>query len=38
MSAIELFQNATLRPIIKMQHNLLIGSFKNYIQIRKIDF
>lgn len=38
MSAIELFQNQTLRPIIKMQHNLLIGSFKNYIQIRKIDF
>jgi len=38
MSAIELFQNQTLRPIIKMQHNLLIASFKNYIQIRKIDF
>ena len=38
MSAIELFQNQTLRPIIKMQHTLLIASFKNYIQIRKIDF
>jgi hypothetical protein len=38
MSAIELFQNQTLRPIIKMQHDLLIASFKNYIVKRKIDF
>jgi hypothetical protein len=38
MSALELFQNETLRPIIKMQHNLLIASFKNYIAKRKIDF
>jgi hypothetical protein len=38
MSAIELFQNQTLRPIIKMQHDLLIASFKNYIAKRKIDF
>lgn len=38
MSAIELFQNQTLRPIIKMQHELLIASFNNYLQQRKIDF
>ena len=38
MSPIELFQNQTLRPIIKMQHLLLIASFKNYIAKRKIDF
>ncbi len=30
MSADELFQNKTLRPIIKLQHNLLIAVFKNY--------
>ena len=35
---IEKFQNEVLRPIIKMQHNLLIASFNNYIQKRKIDF
>lgn len=38
MSALELFQNETMRPIIKMQHDLLIASFKNYIAKRKIDF
>jgi len=38
MSAIELFQNQTLRPVIKMQHDLLIASFSNYIQKRKLDF
>ncbi|MGK0458640.1 MAG: hypothetical protein ACJAVE_001624 [Polaribacter sp.] len=38
MSALELFQNETLRPIIKMQHDLLIASFKNYIAKRKINF
>lgn len=38
MSVIELFQNQTLRPVIKMQHYLLIASFKNYIAKRKIDF
>ncbi|WP_299667650.1 glyoxalase [uncultured Polaribacter sp.] len=38
MSEFELFQNKTLRPIIKMQHALLIASFKNYLQKRKIDF
>ena len=35
---IEKFQNEAIRPIIKMQHNLLIILFKNYIKKRKIDF
>ena len=34
----ETFQNEVLRPIIKMQHNLLIAFFKHYLQKRKIDF
>ncbi|WP_299052304.1 glyoxalase [uncultured Polaribacter sp.] len=38
MSELEIFQNTTLRPVIKMQHSLLIHSFKNYLQKRKIDF
>lgn len=38
MSDEEEFQNKTLRPIIKMQHGLLIASFKNYLLKRKIDF
>ena len=38
MSALELFQNQTLRPVIKMQHNLLIASFNTYKLKRKIDF
>ncbi|QTE22724.1 glyoxalase [Polaribacter cellanae] len=37
-SEIEQFQNKTLRPIIKMQHVLLINSFKDYLQKRKVDF
>lgn len=37
-SEIEKFQNEVLRPIIKMQHNLFIIFFKNYLQKRKIDF
>lgn len=37
-SETEEFQNKTLRPVIKMQHQLLISSFKNYLQKRKIDF
>ncbi|MDD7913134.1 hypothetical protein [Polaribacter ponticola] len=36
-SEIEKFQNEVLRPIVKMQHQLLIASFKNYLQKRKID-
>ena len=35
---IEKFQNEAIRPIIKMQHILLIILFKNYIKKRKIDF
>ena len=31
MRSEELFQNKTLRPIIKMQHDLLISVFSNYI-------
>ena len=38
MSSEELFQNKTLRPIIKMQHNLLLVVFKNYISKRKNVF
>ncbi len=37
-SEMEKFQNEVIRPIIKMQHNLLISFFKNYLQKRKIDF
>ncbi|WP_339751630.1 glyoxalase [uncultured Winogradskyella sp.] len=35
MRAEELFQNKTLRPIIKMQHNLFIMVFGNYIAKHK---
>ncbi|WP_299520290.1 glyoxalase [Winogradskyella sp.] len=38
MSSDELFQNKTLRPIIKMQHDLLIAVFKNYIKKHKNVF
>jgi len=38
MSALELFQNQTLRPVIKMQQDLLIASFNTYKAKRKIDF
>ena len=38
MSLEELFQNATLRPIIKFQNPLLIVVFKNYITKRKNVF
>ena len=34
----ECFQNQTLRPIIKMQHDLLIEVFKNYIVKHKNVF
>lgn len=34
----EKFQNEVIRPVIKMQHDLLIASFQNYLQKRKIDF
>ena len=38
MSAEECFQNATLRPIIKMQNHLLVMVFRNYIDKRKNVF
>lgn len=37
-SEIEKFQNLVIRPIIKIQHSLLIASFQNYLQKRKVDF
>jgi hypothetical protein len=38
MSSDEYFQNKTLRPIIKMQNDLLIEVFKNYISKHKNVF
>jgi hypothetical protein len=35
-SELEYFQNITIRPIIKMQHDLLILSLRNYLKKRKI--
>ena len=37
-SDLERFQNEVLRPIIKMQNNLLVSLFNNYISNRKIEF
>lgn len=34
----ERFQNVTLRPVIKLQHELLIAFFQNYLKKKKIDF
>jgi hypothetical protein len=34
----EVFQNEILRPIIKMQHDLLILLFKEYIKNKKVLF
>ncbi|XLS27472.1 glyoxalase [Flavobacteriaceae bacterium M23B6Z8] len=38
MSPDERFQNATLRPVLKMQNSLLIAAFKNYIHKHKGGF
>lgn len=38
MSPDERFQNATLRPIIKLQNSLLIEVFRNYISKHKNAF
>lgn len=35
---IESFQNAVIRPIIKMQHQLIITFFESYLKKRKIVF
>ena len=37
-SYLERFQNELIRPIIKMQNNLLVAFFNNYIRNRKIEF
>ncbi len=34
----EIFQNQVLRPILKLQNNILVASFKNYILSSKKDF
>jgi hypothetical protein len=34
----EAFQNLVLRPIIKMQHHLIIAFFESYLKQRKILF
>ena len=33
----ELFQNETIRPIIKLQHELLLAFFRNYLIQKKIN-
>ena len=38
MSSDEQFQNKTIRPIVKLQGDLLIEVFKNYIRKRKNTF
>ena len=37
-SADEKFQNETLRPILKLQNDLFVVVFKNYVQKYKNDF
>ena len=34
----ERFQNESIRPIIKMQHDILIIMFQNYLIKKKLDF
>lgn len=34
----EAFQNITLRPILKLQHDLFLGVFRNYLTKRKKAF
>jgi hypothetical protein len=38
MSADECFQNKTLRPVVKLQHDLLLAVFRNYIAKHKNVF
>ncbi|MGO3181884.1 MAG: glyoxalase [Aequorivita sp.] len=38
MSADECFQNKTLRPVIKLQNDLLLAAFKNYVNKHKNVF
>jgi len=37
-SADELFQNQTIRPILKLQNDLFIAVFINYVKKNKADF
>lgn len=37
-SSDELFQNEVLRPILKLQNDLFIASFTNYVSKNKMDF
>ena len=37
-SAVEQFQNQTLRPILKLQNDLLVAVFKDYVVLRKGKF
>lgn len=37
-SKMESFQNSTLRPILKFQHNLLVAIFGHYLSNRKTNF
>jgi hypothetical protein len=37
-SADELFQNQTIRPILKLQNDLFIAVFNNYVNKNKADF
>ena len=37
-SSIEQFQNITLRPILKLQHDLFVALFRNYIEKGKNTF
>ena len=34
----ESFQNEVLRPILKLQNDLFVASFSNYIEENKVDF
>ena len=36
-SALEKFQNETLRPIIKLQHDLILTRFEHYLKQNKIN-
>lgn len=38
MSDAEYFQNNTLRPVVKLQKNLLLAAFRNYVQKHKNVF
>ncbi len=37
-SSEETFQNETLRPVVKMQHDLLIAFFKQYLKEKKNQY